>query len=83
MLRTLEIRHLRRSDEILRVGQASAANWPTPYRSTIVRAVWLKDILLILIIGTDGAANIADGDGECSFPAWALGSWVSPLSLER
>ena len=38
--------------------------------------------MFILVICGNGTADIADGDGEGSFPAGTLGAGVCPLALE-
>ena len=81
MLWALEIRHLRRCNERLRLICAVAANWSAPHRSAIMSII-LKDELPVVKIGSNDAADIAHRDGESTFPARALSSGVCPLAFE-
>ena len=82
MFRALKPHHIRRRNKTLRLTQIPTTNWSAPYRPAINRTIRLQYILFILVISGDGAADVADGDGECSFPAGTLGTGVAPLGLQ-
>ena len=82
MFRALKPHHIRRRNKTLRLTKIPTTNRSAPYRSAIIGIIRLQYILFVLVICSDGAADVANGDGEGSFPAGALGAGVGPLGLE-
>ncbi len=80
MLRALEIIHFRRMDECFRLRKIPTAYWPTPSWSTIV-TVRLQNKLFTLVMGIDGAADIAHRDCKGALPAGTLGGRICPLAF--
>lgn len=80
--RAVPTRHLRRSNERLRSRQVATADGSTPYRPAVVPIVRLQNVLLIWVVRLYGRADIADWDGEGTFPAWTLGARIRPLAFK-
>jgi len=53
-----------------------------PHTGRTSLSVWLQKIILVVIVGIDRRADIADWDRECALPAGPLSSRVPPLSFE-
>ena len=81
MLRTPEILHICRLNELLRLSQIPTTNRPTPNRP-IPHPVRQQNRRFVVISRVDGRADIADGDCKGTFPAGTLRARVSPLVLE-
>lgn len=64
---TLEIIHVRSSDEILRCLHISTAHSPAPMRPVIF-AQRLKYIFFVRDVSRDCPADVADWDSEYAFP---------------
>ena len=82
MFRALKPLHIRRRNKTLRLIKIPITNRSTPYRPAIIGIIRLEDVLFILVICGDGTADVTDGDGECSLPAWTLDAGIGPLALQ-